>query len=518
MVSYRMQYSELEKGYKQKATVEHRKKYAQFFTPEPIAQFMARWIAGNQHLVTVLDPSFGLGVLAKSVRECSKARITGYEVDRAIADYVQSNNMTDDVDLRLADYLYSDWAQTYDGIICNPPYFKFHDYDNKAYLKEVESHLGCHLSGFTNFYALFLLKSICQLNPNGRCAYIVPSEFLNADYGVGVKQELLKSKRLRHVIVFDFSENIFEDALTTACIILCANDEHSDIVRFSSIHTMDELENAGHDYQEFKNKDLNPAVKWKRYYAGTRQKRYKHLVPFSKYAKVMRGIATGDNKYFTLSASKARKHHLTENDMVRCVCRSVDVQTSIFTQADYENLKERDKTVYLFNATADLGSEPVQAYIRLGEAENVDKRYLTSQRSPWYALENRKPSPIWVSVFSRSGLRFVRNEANVYNLTTFHCVYPTGGNLFLEVDNDLLFAYLQTDLARNILLDNCREYGNGLRKFEPNDINKGMMADIDLMPLRDKLMVKQLYNEYKATNEAKRLEEIEDIFRRQFTI
>ena len=62
----------------------------------------------------------------------------------------------------------------------------------KNILKEIETNLKCKLNGFTNLYTLFLLKSIHQLRKNGRCAYIIPSEFLNSDYGKLVKTYLIK--------------------------------------------------------------------------------------------------------------------------------------------------------------------------------------------------------------------------------------------------------------------------------------------------------------------------------------
>jgi adenine-specific DNA-methyltransferase len=64
------------------------------------------------------------------------------------------------VSILLEDYMYNDWNNKYDGIICNPPYFKFHDYDNKNIIKEIEERISCKLNGFTNLYTLFLLKSI----------------------------------------------------------------------------------------------------------------------------------------------------------------------------------------------------------------------------------------------------------------------------------------------------------------------------------------------------------------------
>ncbi len=148
----------------------------------------------------------------------------------------------------------------------------------------------------------------------------------------------------------------------------------------------------------------------------------------------------------------------------------------------------------MFDAV-DTSNKSVRNYLQKGIEEEIDKKYLTSCRSPWYSLENRKPSPIWVSVFNRNGLKFVRNEANISNLTTFHCIYPNQKNLFSFVNIDLLFAYLLTDVAKQIFDDNRREYGNGLKKFEPNDINKAKMLNLELL---DKETVEKILNLFKG--------------------
>ena len=124
------------------------------------------------------------------------------------------------------------------------------------------------------------------------------------------------------------------------------------------------------------------------------------------------------------------------------------------------------------------------------------------------------PAPIWVSVFSRSGLRFIRNEANIYNLTTFHCVYP----LNTEVDIEVLFAYLITDVAKDIFLDNSRQYGNGLIKFEPNDLNKGMVVDLTLLSTEESSFVKDVYAFIKETlNEKVGKQLLNDFFLLKYT-
>lgn len=468
-----------EKEYAGVVGLEHRKRFAQFFTPEAIADFMARWVLGGRKKMDVLEPAFGLGAFSRSLfKQNPKVRVVGYEADATIYNYAAENvaQAGSDVLLYNEDYLRASWEDKYDGIICNPPYLKFHDYDNASLVPLVNEQLGIRLNGFTNLYTLFLLKSISQLRDGGRMAYIVPSEFLNSDYGVEVKRALLRSGVLRHVVVVDFTQCAFDDALTTACILLCHKDGSLGEVRFSHVSDVGQLQASLVDYSAWAADQLKPETKWKQYYEGARSADYRHLVPFSTFAKVSRGIATGANDYFTFRESKKELYGIPERCLMRCVCHSTDVHGLFFTDDDFQRLSHSDKAVYLFNGRADVEDEHVRGYISLGEETGADKRYLTASRKPWYAIENRKPSPIWVSVFNRKGLRFVRNIAGVSNLTTFHCVYDAG-----VVDIDVLFGYLVTNVAKEIFMDNSRQYGNGLVKFEPNDLNKGKAVDLRLL-------------------------------------
>lgn len=468
-----------EKEYAGVVGLEHRKRFAQFFTPEVIADFMARWVLDGRKKADVLEPAFGLGAFSRSLfKQNPKVRVVGYEADATIYNYAAENvaQAGSDVLLYNEDYLRASWEDKYDGIICNPPYLKFHDYDNASLVPLVNEQLGIRLNGFTNLYTLFLLKSISQLRDGGRMAYIVPSEFLNSDYGVEVKRALLRSGVLRHVVVVDFTQCAFDDALTTACILLCHKDGSLSEVRFSHVSDVGQLQASLADYSAWAADQLKPETKWKQYYEGARSADYRHLVPFSTFAKVSRGIATGANDYFTFRESKKELYGIPERCLMRCVCHSTDVHGLFFTDDDFQRLSHSDKAVYLFNGRADGEDEHVREYISLGEETGADKRYLTASRKPWYAIENRKPSPIWVSVFNRKGLRFVRNIAGVSNLTTFHCVYDAG-----VVDIDVLFGYLVTNVAKEIFMDNSRQYGNGLVKFEPNDLNKGKAVDLRLL-------------------------------------
>ena len=482
-------YAGLERTYMAETSIAHRKRFAQFFTPYSVARLMAKWALGNRNTGLVLDPAFGLGVFAKAIHEISpQVIVQGLDVDPHIIEWAaKAHPDGSKVEIRCEDYLQHDWDAKYDGIICNPPYFKFHDYDNASGIEAFEDRLDYRLSGFTNLYALFMLKSLGQLKAGGRMAYLVPSEFLNSNYGNAVKRNLLASGMLRHVIVIDSKENLFEGATTTASILLCANDAAVVPVRFTAVGGQDDwdrLSDLESDHWDCSGTAIlpgliDPDIKWRAYYQASEGANFSRLVPFSKYARVVRGIATGANEFFTFSAEKAVEKGIPSHCLLPTVCKAADVKAPFFTQSSLQELIESHRTAYLLNAEAGVEmSQSVQEYVRAGELAGIHTRHLTAHRKPWFALERRPPAPIWVGVFNRTGLKFIRNETQALNLTTFHCVYPHREDLFGSVEIDLLFAYLLTDVSKRIFSDNRREYGNGLHKFEPNDLNKAMCLDL----------------------------------------
>ncbi len=490
----------------------HRKKFGQFFTPIVVAEFMAKWITGNPLCRTILDPATGLGVFFRTINKIKPQhsyKFVGYDIDSTILDEAKSLLPTSsdaDIELKLKDYLFNDWQTKYDGIICNPPYFKFQDYKNRAVsLKEFQSRLGMNLSGFTNIYTMFLLKAASQLTFKGRAAFLVPFEFLNADYGTTIKKHLLESKTLRYVILFNSKENVFSNALTTSCILLLANDNESDHISFIDSHNTDNLQGIFEQIASYPNDKaverrvhhsaLDHKIKWRGYYQKQSGEKFKNLVTLSAYGKVVRGIATGDNDYFTFDLKKQAEYSIKDKFLLPCLTKAVHANTSFFTRQDFDKLRAKGSRVFLFNAT-DLTEKAVQQYIELGEKSEVNERYLTRHRTPWYAIENRPPAPILVTVFNRTGLRFVRNEAGVRNLTCFHAIYL---NLFASVKVDLLMSYFLSDISKEIINVNRREYGGGLNKFEPNDLNKAKVVDLDVIDSKTEQLIQTAYESYRES-------------------
>ena len=489
-----------------------RRELGQYFTPDPIASFMVSMVCDSQ-TASILDPAVGHGVFLDKVRGIAPATaMFACDIDNSFVEEVQLKHT--DAQVCHQDYLHMRFADKFQAIVCNPPYNKFHNvHERDALIKHFKQHYHISLSGYTNMYVFFLLKSLHELRPGGKCCYIIPYEFFNTGYGVTVKEYLLRSKMLKYVIRFSNNINLFEDAITTSCILLLENTEQS-TVNFIDITSVEEIENffaIPHRDKQYSYAELSAGVKWSRYFEDDGAEiafSCENTVPLNFFAQVKRGIATGDNAYFALNKDSVEKLGLSGSVCVPCVTKSADVKGVFLNDSLYQALVEANKKVFLFDG-ARACNEYDLAYIEQGEQNGVNMRYLTKHRNPWYSIENREPAPILLSVFSRGRIKVVRNEANVHSLTTFHGLYIL--DLYNQYTN-ILFCYLLTPIAQQILHRSKREYGGGLDKFEPNDLNNAEILNFLVMSEHDKRCVLQLYECMRTEEKTEYIGQLNELF------
>ena len=451
---------------------DHRKTLGQFFTPPEVANFMVRWVL-QSGVNGTHDPGFGLGAFLDAAPEEAHETFTGSEVDPKILEYWESRSSPDasKVSVRQEDYLLS-WGRKFGNIVCNPPYMRFQKFLNrKVVFKEFEERLNVRLPGYINTASAFLLKSMYELQMGGRLAYIMPLEFLNTGYGELVKRKLNADSHLAAIISISCERDIFPDATTSVGIILYDSAQRFSRTQFFKAKTIESLDAILHSKPtaEVPHRQLVSDDNWLLYFDESPIV-FDHAktVPLAHYGRFSRGIATGANKFFTLKPSRAKELGLADSEVVPSITKSMQIGAPIFTEADYNALMQRDERMLLFNANGKV-SDNARAYIRYGELKGFNQGFITRNRSPWYKMEKRNPSPLLLGVFSRGGYKVVRNRTNVLNLTCFHGFQP---NIWGENYIDRLFLYLHSATGREIASMSMRRYGDALDKFEPNDLNK----------------------------------------------
>ena len=475
--------STLEEHYVQQSTIAKRKRLGQFFTPKIIADVMSDWVLDCKPR-TILDPAVGTGVLIRTIAKwkTTSMKCDVFDVDREILQFLNTEKPSGmELCMFHSDFLSHTIETRYDGVIMNPPYLRHHDlvYSDSIH-EQISELVGAPISRLSNAYVLFVMKACHLLSEGGRGAFIIPSEWTNANFGIQFKAYLLEKAGLKEVIYFTNCSSIFNDSLTTASILLVEKGANSSKITVSCVETKrdifeeDTVEKVHGKYgaNVFSRKQLNAVPKWDSIFRYGQMESIEGFIPLSLLGASKRGIATGANKYFHISENEANA--LSKYHKKPCVGRATDVKGVVFTSTDYNSLRTKGARIVLIDFDNEL-SQSDKDYIAEGEAQSLHKRYLLSKRNPWFSMEKREIAPIWAAVFGRKNLRFIHNEAQVYNLTTFHGFYPHNTeDLYLRA----LVCCLNSKVVQDFAKANMRVYGGGLLKFEPKDILDIQVPDL----------------------------------------
>ena len=449
----------------------------QVSTPDEIADAMASWVMRPKPR-EVLDPAAGFGHLLHACsRVSSSFEAVGIESDQDVFR-TALETAPKGTKLVLSDYLRND-PGLFEGIIANPPYVK----SQRMALSEAEWHyfdelFGTKLGRQTNLYALFLLKIWEDLAPGGRAAVIIPAEFMNANFGVAIK-ERLQAMKPRGLAVFAPDVNLFENTLTTSAILFLEKRPATPLTfRGKCVRSALDLtlfvssleKKLGVQTDEMDLGAIEPSEKWlNRLFAGTGacSNEVTSVSKIGDFFKCSRGIATGANDYFCLRTSEIRQHRLSLRDFDRCVTKANDVTGWVVTEEDFLVAAQSDKRCFLLNPKT--LSSAMESYLTRGTASGVSQRHLPSKRPVWYLPERPKPPSILVPVFSRGHPRFILNSAGLRSLTCFHGLYAKPGFEHLV---PFVWVYLNSSEGLKSFGGVNRFYGNGLNKLEPKDVEQ----------------------------------------------
>ncbi len=480
-----------EESYRECVPENHRKRLGQFFTPEPIAKMMCSWVL-DSNPSQILDPSVGPGIFVREIlRQLPTCHICAIDVDPlALAAARQVIGDVPSIEFTRADFLTWCSDRQFDGAIANPPYLKHHNFFYRGNIfSEIGRRNHVKLSHLTNIYGLFILEICRRLKTGGRAAIIVPGEWVNANFGTPLKNYLLSNGLLKVLIYFSHYSMLFDNALTTASVLFiekpkrcqpCKTILTSYIKDRVNVELLKPLaqnrfpECDGVRTQWISTDLLLKEKKWDYVLGHACNEALEGFVPLSELAETRRGIATGANKYFHLSADAVRDNNIRKESVLECVGRAADAPSFIFRKSDLESLMDKGRRTYLLNFQGTLTADE-KNYITRGETDGLPKRYLLAARNPWYAMERRNPSTIWAVVFGRKGLRFILNTAAVHNLTAFHCIYPISEDpLFVKA----CVGSLNSRKVQHLAKRHRRVYGGGLSKFEPRDLLDIQVPDL----------------------------------------
>lgn len=129
----------------------------------------------------------------------------------------------------------------FDAIVGNPPYVRIQgleEFSVEYYKKKYNS----ATKGNFDIYVLFDEKALSLLKEKGVLGYIQPHKFFQADFGVGIRSYLSKSKNIESIISFGHNQ-IFSGATTYTCLFFLKKSRIEKI-KYAVIDNIDEWQNG----------------------------------------------------------------------------------------------------------------------------------------------------------------------------------------------------------------------------------------------------------------------------------
>ena len=472
-------------------TPAERNRLGQFATPTALANDILSYAASllpTGERVRFLDPAIGTGsfysALLNAFQKKRIAEALGFEIDphygKPAAQLWKDHGLT----LKCEDFTRAASAPRFNVVICNPPYVRHHHLQNGEKMRLrllTQQASGMKLSGLAGLYCHFLGLSHAWMAEGGIAGWLIPSEFMDVNYGQAVKRYLLHRVTLLHIHRFDPNDVQFADAIVSSAVVWFKNalppPNHE--VKFTFGGTLF----APRVTRHVPARALAHEPKWTRFPAS--DVRVQNGIPtLSDFFQIKRGVATGDNSYFILSEEEI-------------VARGLPMEafTPILPSPRYlqqDEVKARkdgtpDITRRLFLLDTKLTEDEIRrrfpalaAYLDEGKAKGLHERYLCKHRSVWYSQENRPPAPIVCTYLGRgdakSGrpFRFIFNGSRATVANVYLALYPTRV-LVNELDRDpgllrKIWSALN-QMPPNMLLGEGRVYGGGLHKLEPRELS-----------------------------------------------
>lgn len=475
-------------------SIESRRRLGQFATPYELAQEIMDFglALQEQNEISFLEPAFGTGAFYSALlSECGKQTknintAIGIEVDRDF--YTAANELWGHTNINLVsgDFTEMDSFEKVNLLISNPPYVRHHyiAQEQKSRLAAMtKKETGISLSGLAGLYCYFILSAHKWLAPKAICGWLIPSEFMDVNYGSKLKEYLLNKVHLLRVHRYNPENCKFDDAMVSSCVVWFRNEivEDNYDVEFSygGTHENPELSRS------VDRDTLKKSRKWTRFANNIdKDEPQSESAPtIGDFFTIKRGLATGDNDFFILS-----KEQIEELDL------DMDFFTPILPSPRHLKCDEvfGDQNGYpclntqYFLLSCKLPENEVKEHFPAiwnylsGGIDTTAQKYLCKNRKVWYYQESRVATPFLCSYMGRGSnehtapFRFILNHTSAIATNSYLMLYPKAilqeaiaqtPDILHEIWNAL------SNITANDLESEGRVYGGGLKKIEPKELS-----------------------------------------------
>jgi adenine-specific DNA-methyltransferase len=487
---------ELQERFDATKTQAERNRLGQFATPSALASEIiacAVSLLPPRSKIRYLEPGFGTGPFYSALlAHAPPSRIeaaAGYEIDPSCAQLAKQLWNGTGLQLHLADFTVAEPPKAdsakYNLVVCNPPYVRHHHLSQiqKRDLRvAVSRHLDFEMNGLSGLYTYFIVLSQAWMSKGGVGAWLVPSEFMDVNYGRRVKEFLTDRVTLHRIHRFDPNVVQFGDALVSSAIVFFKNaqppNEHE--AEFTFGGTLNEPKLSASVRLE----DLRHISKW----TGLPQHASRLIdradgATLSDLFTIKRGLATGCNSFFILAPEQVEQLELPKEFLKPILPSPRELDTDEILADEFGEPRIAARRYLL---SCDLPENEVKSdhpmlwqYLARGIEQRVHEGYLCRHREPWYSQELRPPAPFLCTYMGRptkrseTPFRFILNHSAAAAANVYLMLYPKPILAACLNQNRQMYRAIWKALSSitvERLLGEGRVYGGGLHKLEPKEL------------------------------------------------
>lgn len=469
-----------------------------YYTPDPVARFLAEWVAAAGPLL--LEPSCGDGaILRQLVSNRPDGAVLGVELNeiearRAQAQVPSATVVVQDLFAWFSRYEFGRW----DGVAGNPPFIRFQHWkeEMRDQAFDLMRSAGLRPTRLTNAWVPFTVAATLAVREGGRVGLVLPAELLQVTYAAELRAFLVDT--YSELTAVAFRRLLFEDVLQEVVLLLGIRGQGPAAIR---IVEADDAASLPCPPSRVTRVEHAPALlhdreKWTRYFLPPEEidalrtaRGQPGLGRLRDFAEVDVGIVTGRNAFFVLKPSQADDLGIRQR-CIPLVSKSAHVRGICLAPQHLAQLEKEDARCLLlavsdaFELAAD---ESLRRYVEDAESAGVHLGYKCSIRRKWWVVPSVWTPDAFMLRQIYDHPRIIANLTGSTSTDTIHRVRSATGidprALAAASINSVTFAFSEVM---------GRSYGGGVLELEPREAEELPYPSPDRLSRADVRRVEEL--------------------------